>query len=52
MGAAHDAAYPEAFEEGRSAAQVEVMELEQLDQARVDWEELDAYADRNVFQTR
>jgi CelD/BcsL family acetyltransferase involved in cellulose biosynthesis len=28
------------------------MELEQLDQARVDWEELDAYADRNVFQTR
>jgi CelD/BcsL family acetyltransferase involved in cellulose biosynthesis len=28
------------------------MELEQLDQARLDWEELDAYADRNVFQTR
>jgi CelD/BcsL family acetyltransferase involved in cellulose biosynthesis len=28
------------------------LKLEQLDHARVDWEELDAYADRNVFQTR
>lgn len=28
------------------------MELRQLDVSQVDWEELDSYADRNVFQTR
>jgi hypothetical protein len=29
-----------------------MLRLEQLDLARIDWQELDAFADRNVYQTR
>jgi CelD/BcsL family acetyltransferase involved in cellulose biosynthesis len=51
VGAAHEAARPEAVEEARPAAAGLLLKLEQLDQARVDWE-LDTYSDRNIFQTR
>lgn len=52
MGAAHDAACGEVVEEARSTAQEEVLTFQQLERSRVDWDELDSYADRNVFQTR
>jgi CelD/BcsL family acetyltransferase involved in cellulose biosynthesis len=39
-------------EEGRSAVKETALALRQLDYSRVDWEELDSYTDRNVFQTR
>jgi hypothetical protein len=39
-------------EEARSAVHEAALEIRQLDPSRVDWEELDSYADRNVFQTR
>ena len=52
MGAAQDSACGEVVEEARSAAQEEVLTFQQLERSRVDWDELDSYADRNVFQTR
>ncbi len=39
-------------EEARLAPRGAVLKLERLDPSRVDWDELDAYADRTVFQTR
>jgi hypothetical protein len=52
VGLAREAACGEVVEEARSAIREAPLELRQLDHSRVDWEELDSYADRNVFQTR
>jgi CelD/BcsL family acetyltransferase involved in cellulose biosynthesis len=52
VGAGQEAARREAIEEARSGADGRVLRLERLDESRLDWEELDSYADRNVFQTR
>jgi CelD/BcsL family acetyltransferase involved in cellulose biosynthesis len=52
VGAAQEAARREAIEEARSGADGQVLRLERLDESRVDWEELETYADRHVFQTR
>jgi hypothetical protein len=52
VGGAQEAARREAIEEARSGADGRVLRLERLDESRVDWEELETYADRNVFQTR
>jgi CelD/BcsL family acetyltransferase involved in cellulose biosynthesis len=52
VGGAQEAARREAIEEARSGADGRVLRLERLDESRVDWEELDSYADRNVFQMR
>jgi Acetyltransferase (GNAT) domain len=52
VGAGQEAARREAIDEARSRPGGPALRLERLEQSRVDWEELDSYADRNVFQTR
>jgi CelD/BcsL family acetyltransferase involved in cellulose biosynthesis len=52
VGAAQEAARREANDEARSRPGGPALHLERLDESSVDWDELDAYADRNVFQTR
>jgi CelD/BcsL family acetyltransferase involved in cellulose biosynthesis len=50
VGAASEAARDETVD--RSRDRQAPLTLDQLDPSRVDWDELDAYADRKVFQTR
>jgi CelD/BcsL family acetyltransferase involved in cellulose biosynthesis len=50
VGAASEAARDETVD--RSRDRQAPLTLDQLDPSRVDWDELDAYGDRNVFQTR
>ena len=38
--------------EAQEAAHGQLLRLQRLDESSVDWDELDTYADRNVFQTR
>ena len=38
--------------EAQEAARSQLLRLQRLDESSVDWDELDTYADRNVFQTR
>jgi CelD/BcsL family acetyltransferase involved in cellulose biosynthesis len=38
--------------EAQDAARSQLLRLQRLDVSSVDWDELDTYADRNVFQTR
>lgn len=52
VGAAQEAARREANDEARSRPGGPALHLERLDESSVDWDELDAYTDRNVFQTR
>jgi len=52
VGGARDAAFSDLVEEPGSAVQEAALEFRQLDHSRLDWEELDSYKDRNVFQTR
>jgi CelD/BcsL family acetyltransferase involved in cellulose biosynthesis len=52
VGAGQEAACREAIDEERPRPGGPALQLERLEQSRVDWEELETYADRNVFQTR